>query len=393
MKMNLAHFLSGLAFTAIALSGCKKDVTLPPEDDGIPFEIQFGGSGNDAANSIIYHDDFLYILGSTESFGDASGDLYLVKLDVNGNLIWEKTYGSQGKDEGIRIVATNDGNYMLLGNHNEPGNTNSDILLIKINHKGEVLWQRNYGGASDDISETIIELEEGGFLITGRTQSFGEGAVNIYLIKTDVNGNEQWHKTYGGNVASGGTRLAKNTDGTYMLYGFTLSFGAGDRDLYLIKMNAFGDTIFTKTFGGAGYEESQGFIKLKDGNYLICAHSASTDPLHNMLGIVVDENGNIKWQNNYGGNAHDGGQAAMQQNNANLLLVGVSDSFSGNQDIYVVTTDKDGYILSQTTYGGAMDDMSYDAITIGKSNIIVGKTNSFGSGDYDMYVIKTKVES
>ena len=386
--MNPTYPTVCLVFIGLVLSSCKKDISLPPVDDGVPFELTFGGVGDDAANSIIYHNDYLFILGTSESFGESNGDFYLIKVEVNGELIWEKTYGAAGKDEGVRIIATNDGNYMLLGNYRELGSINRNIHLIKINAKGDVIWEQEYGGAGEDVAEDIIELNGGGFLITGRSQSFGEGAANIYLLKTDANGIEQWHKTYGGDVASGGTRLEENTDGTYMLYGFTLSFGAGDRDLYLIKMNAFGSPIFTKTYGGAGYEESQGFIKLKNGDYLVSAHTASIDPAHNLFGLVIDEDGDIKWQNNYGGNAHDGGQAALEQSNGNLLLVGVTESYGSSQEIYTVLVDEGGNVLSETTFGGAADDMSFDAINTGKSNIIVGKTNSTGSGDYDLYVIK-----
>ncbi len=373
----------------IALSSCKKDVMLPPSDLGFPFEKTIGGVNDDIANSIIYSDGYLMILGTTKSNGDEKGDLYLVKMDLNGNVVWEKTYGSSLEEEGVRIIETSNGDYMLVGAVKN-NSIYRDFYLVRVNKKGEQLWEQNYGGDLDDIPTDIIELADGSFTITGGTQSYGAGSIDLILLKIDGDGMQIGQRVYGGVDLDFGTRFAPTLSDEIMLLGFTNNFGEGDRDFYLLKIDNQGDTIFSKTYGGSAYDEPKSIVQLHNGNYLLHGHSASTRPEHDVLSFVVNQSGDVIWQKEFGGTEHDGGQTALQDKKNNLVLIAESNSFGNDRQIYLVKTDIDGQVLTEKTFGGAGDDFPLDVVEAGSSYFIVGMTNSMGAGGYDMYIIKEK---
>jgi len=161
------------------------------------FQKNIGGSSDDIANSIVIKDDTLYILGQSKSFNDADGDHYLIKLNKSGDVIFEKTYGGNLTEEGIKITTTGDGNLILIGTTESSGNGQKDIHVLKINTNGIVLWEKSFGGALDDTPIDIIETGNSEFCIAATTESFGAGSRDIYLIRIDQNGNLISQSTFG----------------------------------------------------------------------------------------------------------------------------------------------------------------------------------------------------
>ena len=291
------------------------------------------------------------MVGYTSSFGLGSAfypDVYLIKTDANGDTLWTKTYGGSYGDEGYSVQQTTDGGYIIVGRTFSFGlgtSTSPDVYLIKTDMNGDTLWTKTYGGTNHDRGNFVQQTVDGGYIITGITVSFGTGGENVYLIRTNATGDTLWTKTYGGTDTQQtntdrGHSVEQTSDGGFIITG---SATFGERGAYLIKTDSNGDTLWTKSYGGIGVDDGSSVKQTADGGYII-------------MGFTV----------NFG---------------------------AGGRDVYLIKTDANGDTLWTKTYGGTGDDETSNLLeaqqTVDGGYIITGRTNSFGAGNYDVYLIKT----
>ena len=202
----------------------------------------YGGTGVDFGYSMTKTNDVGFIIvGATNSSGAGNYDVYLVKTDWNGAMQWNKTYGGTGDEFGYSIVQTGDGGYTLAGHSSSFGSGSLDVYLVKTDASGNMMWSRAFGGTGTDYAYSIVSTSDGGYIIAGATNSSGAGRNDVYLIKTDANGNMQWSRTYGGIGDDSARLVIQTADGGYALIGATNSFGAGDYDAWLIKTDSAGN--------------------------------------------------------------------------------------------------------------------------------------------------------
>ena len=200
----------------------------------------YGGAADDEARSVEETADGGFIVsGFTQSYGSGY-QMYLIKTNSTGNVTWSKTFGGGGLELGYSVKQTSDGGYVLLGYSDSYGSGLYDVLLLKLSAIGSITWSKTYGGTADDYGLCIYITSDGGYIISGRTSSYGAGGGDYYLIKTDVNGVHQWSKAYGGTAVDQAGNVRQTTDGGYILTGYTMSFGAGIREAYLVKTDATG---------------------------------------------------------------------------------------------------------------------------------------------------------
>ncbi|MGR3310715.1 MAG: hypothetical protein ACUZ77_08055 [Candidatus Brocadiales bacterium] len=202
----------------------------------------YGGSGDDVSFSSMQTTDGGYIVsGETNSFGAGDDDFWVLKLDSNGNVQWQKTYGGSNKDEPFSIQQTSDGGYVVAGGTHSYGAGGEDSWVLKLDSSGNIQWQKTYGGGVDDDADSSRQTSDGGYILTGGTNSFGTGNEDIWVLKLDSSGNVQWQKTYGGNFldyADGS--IQQTSDGGYVVAGETASFGTGGEDLWVLKLKPDG---------------------------------------------------------------------------------------------------------------------------------------------------------
>jgi hypothetical protein len=223
----------------------------------------FGGTNDDQAHSVQQTSDGGFIItGSTRSLGAGTFDVFLVKTDVNGNVIWAKTIGDINEDDGCSVQQTSDGGYIIAGS------TATNAYLIKIDLNGNLQWSKSFGGPGDEYGFEVQQTTDGGYIITGGTNSFGAGDYDVYLIKSDSTGNLQWSKTFGGTNDDRSYSVKQTSDGGYILAGTTSSFGAPNYNVYLIKTDAYGDSLWTKTFG-TGNEFGNSVCQTTEGGFII----------------------------------------------------------------------------------------------------------------------------
>ena len=188
---------------------------------------------------------------------------------------WSKTFGGPRVDGGVSVQQTSDGGYIVVGETNSFGAGGSDVYLVKTDSNGNMQWNKTFGGSKDDWGFSVQQTRDGGYIIAGKTDSFGAGGSDVYLVKTDSNGNMQWNKTFGGNYYDFGCSVQQTSDGGYIIVGTTFSFGAGSYDVYLIKTDSSGNMQWSKTFGGPEDDWGYSVQQTGDGGYIVVGETNS----------------------------------------------------------------------------------------------------------------------
>jgi hypothetical protein len=283
-------------------------------------------------------------VGSTTSFGQGQEDIYIVKVDKDGNKVWEKTFGGIGSEEAWDIRYTNDGGFIISGFTNSWGAQFFDAFLLKIDADGNEQWKKLYGGGSFDAGFCVRQTNDGGYAVLGQTHSYGEGNGSFYFFKTDSEGNVQWEKTYGGQAPDEGRYFQLTNDGGYILTGKTESKGAGDEDIYVLKVDNEGNLQWEKTYGGDKKDTGKSVEPTSDGGYIITSSSRSFNWIVPWIWIIkTDANGEVQWTKRYGNWDHDHGHHILPTDDGGYIATG--HNTLGNdklEDIYLMKLDSNG---------------------------------------------------
>jgi len=367
--------------------------TIPATSPSPHFCKAIGGPENEAGKSLIQTSDGGYaIAGFTKSFGAGDYDVYVVKLDANGNLQWTKTIGGPESEEGNSLIQTSDGGYAIAGVTLSFGAGEPDVYVVKLDANGNLQWTRTIGGKKEDIGASLIQTSDGGYAIAGVTQSFGAGKWDVYVVKLDANGNLQWTRTIGGPGDEIGFSLIQTSDGGYAIAGYTESFGAGEKDVYVVKLDAKGNLQWTKTIGGPAVEDGGSLIQTSDGGYAIAGSTTSFGAGYTDVYVVkLNANGNLQWTKSIGGKRGDLGISLIQTSDGGYAIAGATKSFgAGEWDVYVVKLNANGNLQWTKTIGGKNEYPSKSSLiqTSDGGYAIAGHTESFGAGGEDVCVVK-----
>jgi uncharacterized delta-60 repeat protein/uncharacterized repeat protein (TIGR02543 family) len=213
----------------------------------------YGGTNQDQAYSIQQTSDGGYIVaGRTSSFGAGYDNFWVLKLDSDGAVSWQKRYGGAGNDYATSIQQTSDGGYIVAGFTASFGASGDDFFVLKLNSDGTVAWQKRYGGTADDVANSIFQTSDGGYIVAGETMSFGAGYYDFWVLKLNSDGTVLWQKTYGGASLDHPYSIQQTGDGGYIVAGETRSFGAGNfYDFWVLKLNGDGTILFNPASGAS----------------------------------------------------------------------------------------------------------------------------------------------
>ncbi len=324
---------------------------------------------------------------SDGSFPYAGGDVLLIKTNQDGNQLWSKTFGGSFDDFGICVKQTNDIGYIIVGYGK------NDAYLIKTDSEGNMIWDNHFGGNNYDWGEVVLQSDDNGYIFTGHTSSYGSGDYDVWLVKTDSNGNKLWDKTFGGSEIDGSRSVIQSNDGGYIIIGYTKSYGSETDDTWLIKTDSNGNELWNKTFGDDENDDrGRSVYQTNDGGYIITGMIYITEQEDwDFYLVKTDSEGNMEWDNNYGGVNHEPGRSVLQTNDGGYIIIGETSSFgSGLEDLWLIKTDSFGNVLWDKTFGGSNYDTGY---VIRNTNdggyILTGWTASYGEDDADAWLIKT----
>jgi hypothetical protein len=291
-------------------------------------------------------------------------------------ITWQKNYGGASYEEGYGLDQTTDRGYVVVGMSASYGN-GYQVYLVKTDSLGDTLWTRTYGGTGLEWGYSVQQTTDGGYIVTGRTNSFGNGD-QLYLIKTNSLGDTLWTKVYGDTSGEGGYSVQQTVDGGYIVTGFTASFGNG-LQVYLVKTDSLGDTLWTKIFGSAGRDRGRAVQQTLDRGYIIAgdiSYPVDYDPIYL---IRTDSLGDTLWSRIYGTNWYFG--RSVQQTQDGGYIIGGYEEIAGF--IYLIKTDSMGDSLWAKEYyliRGAAKAYSVQQ-TSDKGYIVAG----LGLAPYDNY--------
>lgn len=382
--MNKPYTFLALALSLILISGNIRSQTYFQK---VFFNSPYDQEGQDVLPTA---DGGYLIAGYTTNSALNDADVLVIKSDATGNEMWRKTYGGAKPDFPYHMLATNDGNYFLVGYSQSYGGGDYDILLIKIDPAGTALWTKTYGGWGNDIGRDVIATADGNYVIVGSSNSPGLADQNANLIKIDPAGTIIWSKLIGGTANDYGNSVRQTSDGGYIMIGQTFSSGAGNGDAYLVKLNANGDTTWTKTFGGAQSDEGYYISIATDGGYaFIIRDSSNVGQDIDIRFIKTDASGNVVWNKVYGGNKKDTPKMVQTTSDGGYIIGAISRSFGWmNPDMWILKCNSLGDTTWTRRYGGSQNEHCYVVREMPDGSYIsTGKAASFGP-DFDPIFLK-----
>lgn len=357
----------------------------------------YGGTSADGGHAICETKDGGFMtVGYTFSTGSDNADIIAIKTDADGNIIWSKTYGGSGTEYGHDCVETDDG-YIITGYTSSPCPelTDKQLLVLKIDTDGNQTWSQTYGGSRPEVGQAICKTD-GGYLVCGYTESKGAGEADIYLVKIDANGKELWSKTFGGEFFDIGNSVLTLSDGSIIIGGTTNSFGGGNSDFYLIKTDTDGNQVWANAYHptgehGHGFDWGNSLCASPDGAFYAVGYS-DCDDLMNAYAIKIDADGNEQWAKSFGDDFYDYGDAVCPAPDGGVYVCGATKKQFNNNDIYIVKLDADGNIVSEKKMGGDKPDWASDmCVAADGACVITGHTESSGVGSFDMIISKIRL--
>jgi acetyltransferase-like isoleucine patch superfamily enzyme len=313
-------------------------------DGNKEWDRNFGVEDQASGYSVQQTTDGGYIIaGYIDPLGrPGNQSVYLIKTDVNGNKEWDRTFPRGYRAIGLSVQQTMDGGYIIVGNTQLPGEL-FDAWLIKTDVNGNMEWDRIFGGELNDYGHSVQQTADGGYIIVGNNGwSFSGGPWgNVWLIKTDVNGNMEWDRIFGGELHDSGQSVQQTADGGYIIVGNTESYGAGLRDVWLIKTDVNGNMEWDRTFhGGIRIDQGSSVQQTVDGGYIIVG---DTENYHEEYGwvedvwlIKTDSDGNKVWDRSFGGEWIDQGHSVQQTTDGGYIIAGSNYPFGTSSDIWLI---------------------------------------------------------
>jgi len=383
MKLSLVFFF-------LILLNCFSVSSAEPLEE---WNLTFGGQYADGAWCLQETEDGGYILvGNCASRGEGS-DLFLIRTDSMGKCIWSRIWGGSAEDVGYFVQETKEGGFIITGSTKSYSMGEELLWLVKTDGNGNLSWDRTFGGfvsSSGDGGWSVDETDDGGYIITGYTQSLGSGRKDLWLLKTDGQGAKIWDKTFGGREDDVGMSVLQSRDGGYIAAGRTASFTRGGDDIWLLKTDSLGEEQWNRTFGGKQDDAGFQVVELADG-YAVVGRTESGSDRKKIILIKVDPNGRKLWERSYEGSSASSLQSTAE---GGYIIAGRIDNNDTGRDALIIKTDSTGREEWSTTLGGSADDIGTFVIP-NKDGFytMAGITDSYGQGKEDVWLVRIKAES
>jgi gliding motility-associated-like protein len=363
---------------------------LSAQTPAVVWQKCLGGNNGDYGQSVEQTTDGGFIMaGYTEGpdNGDIMGyhgnfnlnDIWVVKTDNAGNIQWQKCIGGNSFENGAWIYQTAEGGYVVAGTASsvncefKDGHGGTDFLLVKLNSRGDVVWQKLYGGSLNEYCRSLSLAPDGGYIMTGETDSnngditVNHGLRDYWVIKVDASGSLQWQKSLGGSQSDEAYDVKATADGGCVVVGYTESNDGdvtgnhGLRDYWVVKLNNTGNIQWQKALGGSGFEEAWSIALSNDGGYVVAGYSTSNDGNvsgnHNGLGpgdqdfwiVKLNSTGVLQWQKCYGGNLNEFAYSISPTQDGGYVVAGTAESNDGDLNCHAALLD--GWVIKITGTG------------------------------------------
>jgi hypothetical protein len=314
--------------------------------------------------------------------------------------LWTKTYGGPAYDEGYSVCETSDSGYIVAGYTSSFGAGKEDVWLLKTDPNGDTLWTKTYGGPERDQARSVQQTSDGGYIVAGYTYSFGAGEADFWLLKTDADGDTLWTRTYGDTGWDLGSSVQQTPDEGYIIVGSTASVGPGEiQHVYVIKTDADGDTLWTRIYsGGAGYTRGISVKRTSDGCYIIAGTTLISSEVvssREVYLIKTDANGDSLWTRTYGDpSIGDWGASVCETSDGSYIITGGLSYLGYKRDVFLLKTDANGDSLWAKIYGGRYSEDHGSSVceTSDGGYMIAGCQQTDVLSHYNIYLVKTDAD-
>ena len=352
---NMKIYIRLIFLLAVLLFACNKEdyVSSGQADSFIKF---FGNSLSDFGFDVKQTSDGGYIFIGTTTTSEDGTDMLLIKTNKYGNQEWAKNFGGDLDDKGYSLQIAYDGGYILLGSTTQSTGNTTDFYLVRTDNSGNETWANTIGGSSNEEGYCVQQTDDGGYILIGYTESYGFGAKDIFLVKTDQNGDTLWTNTFGGPVDDIGRSVAQKNDKSFVITGSTKSFSETGQDgsnLIIIKTNENGFETDKITYGGLDNDYGESIQILPGGGYVVTGTTSSSgNGLSDIYLLLIGENIHEEpVTKTFGGSENDFGYSIRLTENNGFIIVGTK-GISGNSAVYLIKTDNSGAEEFSKTYGG-----------------------------------------
>jgi hypothetical protein len=318
--------------------------------------------------------------------------MYILKTNAMGTVTAVmQTFGGVNIERANSVRQTADSGFVICGYTNSFGYGGYDAYVVKLDKNFQMQWHKVYGGADWDFGNSVKQTFDGGYIICGSTYSFGAGDQDYFLVKTDQNGDTLWTRTYGGSNEDVARSVFQTSDSGYVITGYTMSMGDVNGDIYTVRTNSNGDTLWTSRYGGPGADKGNGIVEEASTGDLIIGGETTTGT--NTDGSVLKFSSAGVYINSYtfpAGTAYDNFNSISEDALGRFSTVGISNSFGLNGEMLFLILNNDLSFFYATTYGTAGVETGNSAEgTFDNGFIICGTTTGFNNGLDDIYLIKT----
>jgi len=387
-------FLLGISLLPMGLQAevPKGEKVLKKEAYHTVWQRIYGGKEDDIAYGIVaLENGDSAIVGTCKSYGAKRTDICLVRMTAEGDMKWRLWLGGAKKDEGKAIARAADGSILVLGRSKSFGNRyDYDLYVAKVSLEGKKIWEKSLGGERDEYAGGIAGTDDGGVLLVGASESYGEGDKDIYIAKLTKDGKLVSAHTVGGKKEDVATALTRTRDGKMVLVGYREAERAGDSDFLIMQMDQNGKQRWVKTFGGKYEDMLNGVTATIDNGIVAIGSTRSYGSSQSDLTVMkIDSKGKTIWHKIYGFKYYEYGNAVATTRDGGFMLVGGTNTLGkGNHSVYVLALDKAGELVWSHVYGDERKDVGHGVARMSDgSMIVVGETNSFKRAK-NFYMIK-----
>lgn len=378
----------------------------------------YGDVERDAATAVTAcADGGTAVAGYSRSWGDGETDVMVYKLNSNGQREWAKVYGvfdGVSNSMAYGIAETGDGSLVVVGekriysvwdDFNLTSSYRYNVWVLKLDARGNELWSKTLGGTDYDRANAVVVDSDGGIVVAGHTQSYYADGSNppahakkeMWIIKLDQDGNVKWQKLYGTKNGSDGANAIVRVQGGYVVCGFTSSYsagGAGDYDAWIMKLDADGNPLWSRTAGGPKFDQTNAVMETASGDILAAGETtaATENGSTDFYVLRYDKDGHFKWSRTYGYAGFERARAMVETAEENFIIAGYSDSIgAGNKDAWLVKIDSNGMVLGSQAFGGPSCDEAFAITRTADGHyVMAGNTASSGAGGVDAWTVKVR---
>lgn len=368
------------------------ETQLPVTEAGLEWDVAFGGTAKDWAYAMTgTADGGLCTAGRTASKGAGLEDAWIVRVDGHGKLLWDRTFGGSAIDRARAVIETRDGVLVVAGATESKGAGEFDAWVLKLDPRGELIWERHFGGRATDWASAVVETQDGGLAVAAYTQTTADDPFDFWVFKLDTDGELLWEHRLGGPKTDWANAITETTDESLVVVGHTESRGAGGADWWVIKLSADGEPQWERTFGGKARDYASAVTAATDGGIVLAGltESVGAGGVDSRI-IKLDPAGNILWDRIVGGAGDDWARAVIETSDGGHAVAGYTISTgAGLYDVWALRLDAQGTLLWERTFGGTANEWARALVETQDGGLaIAGDTWSKGAGQSDVWVIK-----